>query len=171
MSKKQFTFIKDTVAPNIKTPIVFNNETMSTGEVLSKLNELSDENEHYKSIFFELVETTLKDENCRELYCKGILDIFNKANSLNQSKGNDKGSFRMTEKRFEIKPSVMYNNKYVIHDSKKEYTFPVLDSTLSYMFCKALNELSEEKKELQFQCNYLQEGASEFLSWSKRKCR
>ena len=86
MSKKQFTFIKDTVAPNIKTPIVFNNETMSIGEVLDKLNGLADENEHYKSIFFELVEIALKDENCRELYCKGILDIFNKANSLNQAR-------------------------------------------------------------------------------------
>lgn len=55
----------------------------------------------------------------------------------------------MTEnKRFEIKPSAMYNNKYVIHDSEKEYTFPVLDSTLNYMFCKALNELNDENKEL-----------------------
>ena len=51
-------------------------------------------------------------------------------------------------KRFEIKPSAMYNNKYVIHDGKKEYTFPVLDSTLSYMFCKALNELNDENEEL-----------------------
>ena len=50
------------------------------------LNELSDENEHYKSIFFELIETALRDKNCRELYCKGILDIFNKANSLNQAR-------------------------------------------------------------------------------------
>ena len=48
MSKKQFTFTKDTVAPNLKTPIVFNNETMSIGEVLDKLNELSDENEQLK---------------------------------------------------------------------------------------------------------------------------
>lgn len=55
----------------------------------------------------------------------------------------------MTEnKRFEIKPSAMYNNKYVIHDSKKEYTFPVLDSTLNYMFCKALNDLYDENQEL-----------------------
>lgn len=55
----------------------------------------------------------------------------------------------MTEnKRFEIKPSVMCNNKYVIHDGKKEYTFPVLDSTLSYMFCKALNDLSDENEKL-----------------------
>lgn len=55
----------------------------------------------------------------------------------------------MTEnKRFEIKPSAMYNNKYVIHDSKIEYTFPVLDSTLNYMFCKALNELSDENEQL-----------------------
>ena len=86
MSEKQFTFINDTVAPNIKTPIVFNNEIMSISEVLSKLNELAEENEHYKSIFFELIETTLTDKNCRELYCKGILDIFNKANSLNQAR-------------------------------------------------------------------------------------
>ena len=50
------------------------------------LKELSDENEQYKSIFFELVETALTDKNCRELYCKGILDIFNKANSLNQAR-------------------------------------------------------------------------------------
>ena len=55
-------------------------------DVVDRLNELSDENEYYKSIFFELVETALKDENCRELYCKGILDIFNKANSLNQAR-------------------------------------------------------------------------------------
>ena len=47
---------------------------------------LEEENEHYKSIFFELIETALKDKNCRELYCKGILDIFNKANSLNQAR-------------------------------------------------------------------------------------
>lgn len=86
MVEKQFTFIKDTAVPNLKTPIVFNNETMSIGEVLDKLNELSDENEHYKSIFFELIEIALKDKNCRELYCKGILDIFHKANSLNQAR-------------------------------------------------------------------------------------
>ena len=48
MIKKQFTFLKDTVSPNIKTPIVFNNETMSIGEVLNKLNELSNENEQLK---------------------------------------------------------------------------------------------------------------------------
>ena len=48
VSKKQFTFIKDTVAPNLKTPIVFSNETMSIGEVLDKLNRFSDENEQLK---------------------------------------------------------------------------------------------------------------------------
>ena len=50
-----------------------------------RIAELEEENEQYKSIFFELVETALTDKNCRELYCKGILDIFNKANSLNQA--------------------------------------------------------------------------------------
>ena len=51
-----------------------------------RIAELEEENEQYKSIFFELVETALTDKNCRELYCKGILDIFNKANSLNQAR-------------------------------------------------------------------------------------
>ena len=51
-----------------------------------RIAELEEENEYYKSIFFELVETALTDKNCRKLYCKGILDIFNKANSLNQAR-------------------------------------------------------------------------------------
>ena len=55
MSKKQFTFIKDTVTPNLKTLIVFNNEIMSISEVLDKLNELSDENEQLKQHNVELI--------------------------------------------------------------------------------------------------------------------
>ena len=51
-----------------------------------RIAELEEENKKYKSLFFELVETALTDKNCRELYCKGILDIFNKANSLNQAR-------------------------------------------------------------------------------------
>lgn len=55
-------------------------------QLVDKLNALHEENEHYKSIFFELVETALTDKNCKELYCKGILNIFDKANSLNQAR-------------------------------------------------------------------------------------
>ena len=51
-----------------------------------RIAELEEENEHYKSIFFELVETALTDKHSRELYCKGILDLFKKANSLNQAR-------------------------------------------------------------------------------------
>ena len=58
----------------------------SVVDTVECLNNLHEENEHYKSIFFELVETALTDKNCRELYCKGILDIFDKANSLNQAR-------------------------------------------------------------------------------------
>ena len=53
---------------------------------LELVNKIADENEHYKSLFFELIETALTDKNCRELYCKGILDMFDKANSLNQAR-------------------------------------------------------------------------------------
>lgn len=54
----------------------------------------------------------------------------------------------MTEKRFTIKPSMIVDDVTVIIDNQKEYTFPVLDSTLNYMFCKALNELADENKKL-----------------------
>ena len=60
---------------------------------IHKMNQLADENEQlksendsYKNIFFEIVETALTDTNCKKLYCKGILDIFDKANSLNQAR-------------------------------------------------------------------------------------
>ena len=49
----------------------------------------------------------------------------------------------MTAKRFTIKPSMIVDDVTVIIDNQKEYTFPVLDSTLNYMFCKALNEQHE----------------------------
>ena len=66
--------------------IVDDGRKMGNTEVVDVLNNLHEENEQYKSIFFELVETALTDKNCRELYCKGLLDIFDKANSLNQAR-------------------------------------------------------------------------------------
>ena len=55
----------------------------------------------------------------------------------------------MTEnKRFNIKPSAIVDDVTVIIDDEKKYSFPILDSTLNYMFCKALNELSEENQSL-----------------------
>ena len=55
-------------------------------KVLEENEQLKSENEKYRNMFFEIVETALTDKNCRELYCKGILDIFDKANSLNQAR-------------------------------------------------------------------------------------
>lgn len=50
MTGNQFKFDRDTVATNLKTPIVYDEERMSIGEVLDKLNELSDENKQLKQI-------------------------------------------------------------------------------------------------------------------------
>ena len=54
----------------------------------------------------------------------------------------------MTDKRFVIKPSSIVTDGFVIIDKEKKYTFPVLESTLNYIFCKALNELHEENERL-----------------------
>ena len=55
MTKNQFRFDRDTVATNLKTPIVYDEERMSIGEVLDKLNELSEEYEQLKQHNTELV--------------------------------------------------------------------------------------------------------------------
>lgn len=67
---KQFTFDRDTVAPNIKTPIVFKGERLSIGEVLDKLNELNDENNEFKqenvNIMSDLDYYRVKSGSCEE---------------------------------------------------------------------------------------------------------
>lgn len=81
MTVKRFEYKNHKVYDNLT------GETHSSNMVsVNVLNELHEENEHYKALFFEIVETALTDKNCRELYCKGILNIFDKANSLNQAR-------------------------------------------------------------------------------------
>lgn len=58
----------------------------------------------------------------------------------------------MTEKRFNIKPSAIVDDVTVIIDDEKKYSFPILDSTLNYMFCKALNELNGLAEANEEQC-------------------
>lgn len=48
MTENQFKFDRNTVATNLKTPIVYDEERMSIGEVLSKLNEFYEENKELK---------------------------------------------------------------------------------------------------------------------------
>ena len=71
MTENQFKFDRDTVATNLKTPIVYDEERMSIGEVLKQLNELSDENEQLRKendmLFCELSVSVNKEisRNCR----------------------------------------------------------------------------------------------------------
>lgn len=48
MTEKRFKFIRDSVARNLKTPICDNGQSLTLGEVLDKMNELSKENEQLK---------------------------------------------------------------------------------------------------------------------------
>lgn len=87
MAMKRFEFREINEPPMV--PKIYDTEKQeytNLFECVDWLNELNEKNEHYKSIFFELVETALTDKNCRELYCEGILNIFDKANSLNQAR-------------------------------------------------------------------------------------
>ena len=53
----------------------------------------------------------------------------------------------MTEKRFESRQSINKTG-YVVIDNEKQYTFPVMSKDDCYMFCKVLNALHEENKQL-----------------------
>lgn len=61
----------------------------------------------------------------------------------------------MTEnKRFEIVKSKLIKDGWVISDKLKQFTFPTLkgDKRALISYCKALNELAEENKELKAMC-------------------
>ena len=82
MSESQFKFDRDTVAPNIKTPIVFNEERMTIGDILDKLNELNKENKLYyqQGIELQSKNKALKKE-CKE-FKEGYDDLNRKVNKL-----------------------------------------------------------------------------------------
>lgn len=61
MTENQFKFDRDTVATNLKTPIVYDEERMSIGEVLSKLNKLNNENKNLKQGLWEAEEEYLHE--------------------------------------------------------------------------------------------------------------
>lgn len=61
MTENQFKFDRDTVATNLKTPIVYDEERMSIGEVLSKLNKLNNENKNLKQALWEAEEEYLHE--------------------------------------------------------------------------------------------------------------
>ena len=66
MTKKRFKFIRDSVARNLKTPICDNDgQSLTLGEVLDKMNELSKENEQLKQQLnrnIEVKEFLLEEE-------------------------------------------------------------------------------------------------------------
>lgn len=92
MIEKRFTFIKDTVATNLKTPIVYNNEKMSIGEVLEMLNNLYNENEQLKKelhlmhmrTMFSTVQSFKGDVSKRYKYSKETDTIYDTANNYGQ---------------------------------------------------------------------------------------
>ena len=50
MTEKRFQWYKDTVALNLKMPIMDNGKKLNIGEIFNELNNLNDEKEQLKSI-------------------------------------------------------------------------------------------------------------------------
>ena len=91
MTTKRFT---ETISTGIVTDNVtgkeYKCEMRIDDDLLGVMNALHEEKEHYKLMFFEIVETALTDKNCRELYSKGILDIFEDCKDLTEAKNKIK---------------------------------------------------------------------------------
>lgn len=57
----------------------------------------------------------------------------------------------MTSERFQINKSTILEDAYILEDMNKKYTFTTLKNKEDlYSFCKALNELQDKNKWLEF---------------------
>ena len=57
----------------------------------------------------------------------------------------------MTSERFQINKSTIIEDAYILEDKNKKYTFTTLKNKEDlYSFCKALNELQDKNKWLEF---------------------
>ena len=145
MTKNQFKFDRDTVATNLKTPIVYDEKRMSIGEVLDKLNELSDENEQLKQELIEFKKWKkyvgdVKREDMeikalrKELHLAHMSSMFSTVKSF---KGDISKRYKYSEKTDTIYDTA---NNYGQYDK-------ILDKKEVTMLLNEYNTLLEESNE------------------------
>ena len=119
---KRFTFIKDTVATNLKTPIVYNNEKMSIGEVLEMLNNLYDENEQLKNDCGILVQSNQDYRKENEQLKSFKNDVHDLINELIKKAEKDVEDLRKDayEKGYAYNPYYYWEVAHGLEKLKKE---------------------------------------------------
>ena len=75
-SNKTFYFIVDSIA-NVES-------------FVERLNELHEENIQLREHFIYLIATALEDKECRKIYAKGLLEIFDNCSNLDEAKNKIK---------------------------------------------------------------------------------
>lgn len=63
---------------------------ISSKELVKILNELHEENERLREHFIYLIGTALEDKECRKIYAKGLLEIFDNCSNLDEAKNKIK---------------------------------------------------------------------------------
>ena len=145
MTENQFKFDRDTVATNLKSPIVYDEKRMSIGEVLDKLNELSDENEQLKQELIEFKKWKkyvgdVKREDMeikalrKELHLAHMSSMFSTVKSF---KGDISKRYKYSEKTDTIYDTA---NNYGQYDK-------ILDKKEVTMLLNEYNTLLEESNE------------------------
>ena len=59
-------------------------------DLLKLLNELHEENIQLREHFIYLIATALEDKECRKIYAKGLLEIFDDCSNLDEAKNKIK---------------------------------------------------------------------------------
>lgn len=74
----------------------------------------------------------------------------------------------MTEnKRFKVRSSRVVDDTFIIDDNERKYLFPIVEDKVIHMYCKALNDLDSENKELKDEVYDWKASAEDYLKLGK----
>ena len=95
MTEKRFTVHKTIgmfhcfyVNDDLRDKVVMDNiiHKYEANRLCDKLNELHEENEQLREHFIYLIGTALEDKECRKIYAKGLIEIFDDCANLDEAK-------------------------------------------------------------------------------------
>ena len=96
MTAKRFRLLDETIIDNKKVADDGGKQTYWIVEygqrvkVVELLNGLHEENIQLREHFIYLIATALEDKECRKIYAKGLLEIFDDCSNLDEAKSKIK---------------------------------------------------------------------------------
>ena len=141
---KQFTFDRDTVAPNIKTPIVFKGgERLSLGEVLDKLNELSEDNALLHKMNAETIDFMYDNFDLSIVFTDR--DLNNICNEMGWELSEKGIKIHQLEKENEqLKQQIEHQEEVIVESIGKLMDLPSANAFLMRQWIDVLDEMRDD---------------------------